>query len=97
VAERSRLAPGREELLACHYFRIERLKPKKSVCIPADLPHYALLICLDGKGELGADHAKAGEAWFIPAGASAVEVDAPGSEWILTYSATLPVSGLSVT
>ena len=90
------LAAGREELLACDYFRIERLRPLNSFKIQANLPYYALLICLSGAGQLDGEPNRAGQAWMLPAGAAEVQVDAPASEWILTYTASEPMPGVSV-
>ncbi len=90
-AERRELAAGREELLACSYFRMERLKPRASVSIGAGLAYYLLLICIGASGEY-----KAGDVFLIPAGAEEVEVEAPGSEWILTYNASVALEGITV-
>lgn len=68
------LSQGREELVACEYFRIERLRPRSGVKIAAS-PYYLILI--------GAS----GEVWFIPAGN---EFTAHGSDWILTYKSEMP-------
>ncbi len=89
--ERRELATGREELLACSYFRMERLKPRTSVRIGAGVPYYLLLICILGGGEC-----KAGDVFLVPAGAAGFEFEAPGSEWILTYRADAALAGLVV-
>lgn len=87
-AEPMRLATGREELVACRYFRIEKLTPGAVIHIAAGLPHYAILICIKGD--------QAGKAMLIPANGNDVEVLTSGSEWILTYSAPGPVDGVTV-
>ncbi len=90
------LAPGRDELAACSYFRIERIRPTEAFLIPSDIPFYTLAICLSGSGELDGNKARAGQAWFVPAASGIVKVKAPGSEWILTYASDTPIAGLSV-
>lgn len=70
------LAAGREELVACEYFRIERLRPKTSVKIHAGAPHFLILINTKGK------------AWFVPANNG--EFTAEGGEWLLTYKSGRP-------
>ncbi len=90
-AERIELAAGREELLACPYFRMERIRPDSAVRIGGRLPFYLLLICMAGGGEY-----KAGDVFLIPARAGEVEVKAPGSEWILTYTASDALEGMTV-
>ncbi|MBV9267995.1 MAG: class I mannose-6-phosphate isomerase [Acidobacteriaceae bacterium] len=90
------LAAGRDELVACEYFRIERIRPAERFKIPGNMLSYAIVICVDGGGTLCDTKACQGQAWFIPAGAEAVPVDAPGSEWIVTYLAEEPMLGLQV-
>jgi mannose-6-phosphate isomerase len=68
------LSDGREELVACKYFRIERLKPLNEVTVAAS-PYYLILIGTNG------------DAWFIPAGS---EFTARGRHWILTYKSETP-------
>jgi len=89
------LAPGREELLANDYFRIEKLKPA-SVLRISGAPYYQLLICLEGSGTLNGDPCKAGEAFLVPANAPEFALEAPGSEWILTYTAPEPALSLKL-
>ncbi len=81
----------REELIACRYFRIERLRPPAGFEIGVGTPHYMVLVCVKGSGAIGTQYATAGTAWFIPAHGNAVRIDAPGSEWILTYTAEKPL------
>jgi mannose-6-phosphate isomerase len=85
-AERKLLGPGREELLACDYFRIERLRPAGPFRIGTE-EYYLLLICIAGAGKIGDEVCKAGEAFLIPARGAEVILYAPGSEWIVTYTA----------
>ncbi len=80
----------REELVACRYFRIERLRPHAGFAIGAGAPHYMVLVCVKGSGIIGTQYATSGTAWLIPARGNAVRIDAPGSEWILTYTAEKP-------
>lgn len=95
-AQKVQLDPGRDELAACEYFRIERLRPKQSLALPAALPYYSILICTKGDGTLDGENCRAGEAWLVPAGSAAVAVEATGSEWIWTYSAGEPAAGVAV-
>ena len=82
--ETKALAPGRDELLACDYFRIEKLSPTTPMEI-AGKPYYQLLISLAGEGTLNGKQCKPGEAFLLPANSEPAVIDAPGSEWILTY------------
>lgn len=70
------LAEGRDELVACEYFRIERLRPRATATVPADSPYF--LIMINTKGE----------AWFIPPGNE--KFIAGAGEWILTYKSETP-------
>ncbi|MDQ2944641.1 MAG: class I mannose-6-phosphate isomerase [Acidobacteriota bacterium] len=89
------LAPGRDELAACRYFRIERLRPEFGFRIES-LPCYAIALCVKGEGQLpGAVSFRAGQAWLLPAGTD-LTVDGPGSEWIVTYSAERAAAGISL-
>jgi mannose-6-phosphate isomerase len=90
MAKTRPLAPGRDELLACDYFRIERLQPQTSMQVPTGLPYYSLLICVKGAGAMNGAECRAGQAWFIPAQGERVKVEGPGSEWIFTYTADTP-------
>lgn len=87
------LGAGRDELLACAYFRIERLKPESALQI-ASAPFYMLLVCVAGAGMLNGEECQAGEAFLLPANGPESRVEGVGSEWILTYTSDEPV-GLS--
>lgn len=82
------LASGRQELVECAYFRMEKLTPKAAVHIAAGLPHYAILTSVKGP--------QAGKAVLIPANGNDVALDTGESEWILTYRAPGPAAGISV-
>jgi mannose-6-phosphate isomerase len=88
------LAAGRDELIACSYFRIEKLTPSGSLKI-LGAAFYQLFICLSGRGTLNGEPIKAGEVFLLPAHATKCVLDAPGSEWILTYTSTQPVTTIS--
>lgn len=92
--KRIALADGREELLECAYFRMERLRPKQRMRIPGGLAYYLLLLCVKGSGELAGEPFRAGQAWLIPAQGAEVAVNGAESEWILTYTADEPVAGI---
>lgn len=87
-----KLANGRDELLASDYFRIERLRPENSLCVPGGLPYYSLLICVKGLGTMNGRACRAGQAWFIPAETEAAVITGRESEWIFTYTADTPAS-----
>jgi mannose-6-phosphate isomerase len=84
------LGSGRDELLACPYFRIERLRPKRAICIPRDLPYYLLLVCVKGRGTIAGQAFSAGQAWMVPAHSVETLLEGADSEWILTYTADRP-------
>lgn len=90
------IAAGREELTACHYFRLERLRPKRTVTVDGNLPYYLVLICLAGQGSIGDSAFAPGQAWFVPAHGSAFSIEGAGSEWILTYTSEEPLQSLTV-
>jgi mannose-6-phosphate isomerase len=90
------LAAGRDELVACEYFRIERLRPRYRFELRDELPYYAILVCVSGRGRFDGQACRAGQAWFIPAGSEAAVVEAPGSEWILTYTSRDPTEFVQV-
>ncbi len=84
----------RDQLLETEYFRIERLRPKGELRIDGEQAYYLLLICVKGSGEIAGQPAAAGEAWLIPAGAEPVHLNAPDSEWVLTYAAKEAMKGI---
>lgn len=90
------LSPGRDNLVSCDYFHIERLRPVNGFAIDRDLPFYIIVICVRGEGSLDGRAIRAGQAWLVPAGSEQVVFDGPGSEWILTYSAKKPTGGVRV-
>jgi len=73
------LAPGRDELVACEYFRIERLRPSRSIEIKAGSPYDLILISTTGG------------AWFIPANGEGFTTEGSG-EWLLTYKSETPAA-----
>ena len=83
------LGTGRTELLACDYFRIEKLNPTEEMRIASE-PFYRLFICIAGEGKIGGEAAKAGEAFLLPANARELILTGARSEWILTYTADEP-------
>lgn len=70
------LADGREELVACEYFRIERLKPRGALTVEAGSPYYLIAIGTNG------------HVWFVPADNEKFTIG--GSNWILTYKSETP-------
>ncbi len=89
------LSEGREQLLACPYFRIERLRPKRYVRIAGGLPFFLVLLCVKGSGEIAGRNFRAGDAWMLPAESSGIEINGAESEWIFTYAAEEPATGIS--
>lgn len=83
------LATGRDLLVECPYFRMERLRSQASITVDAGLPSHAILICVHGEGKIG-------QAWFVPAGGASLSIEAPASEWILTYTSDQPLTGVHV-
>ena len=89
-----RLAPWRDELLACDYFRLERLRPKESMRIAGGLSYFLLLTCVRGSGTIGRQSFATGQGWLIPARNEEIQVNAAGAEWILAYRSHAPLEGL---
>ena len=94
ASEVIKLDSWREQLLESSYFRIERLRPGKRLKIDAGVPFYLLLICLKGTGSIAGRPFEPGQCWMVPASSGAVDFDAAGSEWLLTYSAGEPTHAL---
>ena len=90
------LGDGHDELLACGYFRMERLRIEEPRRMAAGVPYYRLLICLRGSGSIAGQEFSIGQAWFVPAGAAGFELDGKGSEWLLTYSPDQPDTAIGV-
>ncbi len=84
------VAEWREQLLECAFFRIELLKPKPSIRVAAELPYYAILLCIKGSGTIADHEFTPGQAWLIPAGGKEVHIHGSDSEWILTYASDRP-------
>ena len=78
---------GRDELLVCEYFRMERLQVEYSRALAGGLPYYLLLICLKGAGTIDGNAFSPGEAWMVPAGAGTFPISGVHSEWMVAYSA----------
>jgi len=85
------LADWRDQLAACRYFRIERLKLRGGATLSGDVPHYLLLVCTKGSGSIAGDPYAAGQTWMVPAHAAEFAITGTGSEWILTYAASEPL------
>jgi mannose-6-phosphate isomerase len=90
------LSPGRDELAACDYFRIERLQVDRRLQVSPNSPYYLLAICVRGSGTLLGRPVSAGQAWFLPAHADETVFETTGSEWIITYSSEQPATGLHI-
>ena len=90
------ISEGRDNLLSCDYFHIERLRPKERVEVSGNQASYSLLICTKGSGMIDGKSFTAGRSWFVPAGNDAFQIDCRGSEWIMTYTASNPIHGIAV-
>jgi mannose-6-phosphate isomerase len=86
------LDPGREELVVCDYFRIERLTAPEAISFKAGAPYYMLLTCLKGNGQIADEYFNAGTSWLVPALAEPFEICGRDSEWILSYTAETPAT-----
>jgi mannose-6-phosphate isomerase len=91
-AESQTIDQGRSELLACNYFRMERLQVEDSRAMAGGHPYYLLLICLKGAGKIAGQEFLQGHAWMVPAGSAGFTIDGAGSEWMVAYSAGEPAS-----
>jgi mannose-6-phosphate isomerase len=85
------LAPGREELVACEYFRIEKLRTNSEIHMAGGSEYYLLLVCLKGTGTIAGQHFGPGRVWLVPANGEAFAITGP-SEWVLTYKSPVPTS-----
>jgi mannose-6-phosphate isomerase len=90
------ISHGRDELIACEYFRIERLRPQTRFSLARDQPVYCIAICVRGEGRIREVPARAGQAWFIPAGSEQFGVQSAGSEWLLAYVRPEPLQAVEV-
>jgi mannose-6-phosphate isomerase len=89
------IAPWRDSLLHCEYFRIERLRPRAPLTIEPSTDFYLILVCLSGEGRFAGEAFAPGRAWFVPAGSSTILLDGAGSEWLLTYTAKEILPGVT--
>lgn len=90
------MGEGRDSLLSCDYFHIERLRPQKSIEVGGNQPFYSLLICTKGNGAIDGELFTGGRSWFVPAGNDPIKIDSADSEWILTYTAKDPIQEITV-
>lgn len=91
-----KLSEGRDELVSCEYFRMERWRPDNKVTIAGGEPYYLLLISSKGGGIIGDQEFKPGQCWMIPAGNDELRIEGDDTEWIVTYKAEQPVPGISM-
>lgn len=84
----------RDHLVDCRYFRMERLRPKKSIQIEQGRPYYLLLLCVKGEGTIANQPFAAGQAWLLPAQSSDVPIEGANSEWIVSYTANQAMEGI---
>jgi mannose-6-phosphate isomerase len=88
------VSEGRRHLLECDYFRIEHLALSGSIDVAGGLPHYLLLVCIEGAGTIAGRPCAAGQTWMAPAHGAQFSITGVGSEWLLTYTAREAVAGL---
>ncbi len=84
-----KLGAGREELVVCDYFRIEKLTITESLFIRGGAPYYLLLTCIKGNGQIAGENYNAGTSWLVPARSDHFEISGKDSEWILSYTAAV--------
>lgn len=84
------IAPGREELVVCDYFRIEKLTVSGQLLFQGGAPYYMLLTCLKGSGQIAGENYRAGTSWLVPALAEPFEMNGNAAEWILSYTSLRP-------
>jgi mannose-6-phosphate isomerase len=84
---RKALGPGREELVVCQYFRIEKLTIAETFAVGGGAPYYMLLTCIKGNGQIAGENFNAGTSFLVPALADAFTIAGKDSEWILSYTA----------
>jgi mannose-6-phosphate isomerase len=94
--EKVALSEAREQLAACRYFRIERLRSPGAIAVGGGLPHYLLLVSTRGSGIIAGSAYSAGQTWMVPAQAEEFTITGAGSEWILTYAADEPLDATAV-
>jgi mannose-6-phosphate isomerase len=85
-----RISPWRWQLLACPYFRIEKLQPQSALHFSAGARVYRILICTRGTGTIAGEPFHAGSAWLIPAQNAEFTLNGADSDWILTYTGDPP-------
>jgi mannose-6-phosphate isomerase len=90
------LATGRDLLVECPYFRIERLRPQASITVNAGLPSHAILICLRGEGIIAGQPFAPGQGWFVPKHNDQFSITGAASEWIAAYNADQSLTGIQV-
>lgn len=90
------IAHRRDALTASKYFRMERLRPERSIKIEGSLPYYLLLMCLKGEGSIAGETFAPGELWFVPAAAESLSITGADSEWILAYTAPDALKGMRI-
>ncbi|HEY3456636.1 MAG TPA: class I mannose-6-phosphate isomerase [Bryobacteraceae bacterium] len=90
------LSEGREQLAACEYFRIERLRPSSAITIGGGLPHYLLLVSIKGSGSIAGSGYAPGQTWMAPAEAAEFTIAGTDSEWLVTYAASEPLDAAAV-
>jgi len=90
------LDKGREELVVCDYFRIERLNISEVARFDEGTAYYKLLTCLRGSGTIAGEAFTAGSTWLIPAHAEEFTLEGAGSEWILSYTAAVHAEGIAL-
>lgn len=83
-SRRVALADGREELVACSHFRIERMRPEGALHFES-VPYERTLICTRGTGTIGSKEFSSGSAWLIPVDSAAFSLEGAGSEWLLAH------------
>jgi mannose-6-phosphate isomerase len=95
VANQTRaIAPGRDLLTACAYFRLERWRVGGTLSYSAGEPFYHLVIVVGGEGTLLGTTLLPGQVWLVPAAARAFAGSFHG-ELLLAYTNDTPTRAFS--
>lgn len=70
----ARPEPSGDVLVSCEYFTTERLHVETATLYQPLADRGQVLIAIEGTGHIAGQPTKAGDAWYVPAGASAFEL-----------------------
>jgi mannose-6-phosphate isomerase len=81
------LGEGREVLVQCGHFTLERWSGVRRLQFTGPAPHYHLVIATSGTGALAGQPLRAGEVFLVPAACDGFEIVGDGMEILIGYSA----------